>query len=309
MYKLQVRDPARYFTQCEQIDLALKIDGLVVLRSLAVAQLIVLSPRGVCPELDAFHVKYPPGAGQFSVHLYKVHFGNPVTFQRHIAEITSDDQDVPAFQWKPGEEKQDDVFQVTILDKKPCCNLYRQKLPIGDFEWDTQPNFYRLCRTYTSDATYREALEMLWSLEDRRPESALKALHGKYPCTFSEDRDFRSNKLTDAGNASLEDTRVGDCEDFSHMVCRFLSLALRFSKNTSQMFMCVLHSGSVFHCMAVIRSSEKDEFIECVPDNAKKIGTLLTREQLYKKTKLVPVYLVSPLGVIDYKSNKYIVYY
>jgi hypothetical protein len=176
------------------------------------------------------------------IHLYKyLKIGNELGMER-ITTLDSQDEAI----FKINFHKHRKIDFLTFHEAPPKKSDYfspidrlRIKDTIVSPYWKTQRDFYSRLHKSLNMEIQRENYERLLRFYDHSNEMNILGLvdfftkWGKFmePCAYRSDVEwFDKRKYTDKGDAAIESTKKGDCEDFAHYYIRMFYLMLKTYK-------------------------------------------------------------------------------
>lgn len=196
-------------------------------------------PRNRAPLSMAPHV-LATGNSPLTFHVYKIVQGSNnkdhIGFVRQITEGSSDEQDVPV--WVEGEPPPPFITALTRHEAVPALPPVTD-IPLketifgGSQYWMTQRAFYRSSHTTSDDMVHRENIEVfvrqfVKKYTGRTFDTLCNMLVQigrtlvKNRVRYTPDTVFAQSGAVpgDSGDALVELTTTGDCEDFGHMYMR-----------------------------------------------------------------------------------------
>jgi len=215
----------------------------------------------------------------------------------NIMEQTSSTQDITVFEI-PNTRFPPFITEFTVFDKIPKLNqIHELKLienKLNSKYWLTQRNFYSSSHTTNDQYCHKQNLHLLIHEFYRKFEHyenmTLLSMLVELGNVMTKDRLIyhcdtpftKGGKYTDTGNASIETSTTGDCEDFGHFYMRIFRLMAstyhlvlnnKSSKlyklchefasfYTPMLFICQINQGGglEFHCTMMIMSSNIDKY-------------------------------------------------
>lgn len=184
------------------------------------------------------HVARVRARVRIQVHLYKIRWSPTIKryqFIRRITDATSARQDEPIYDGCVAHTPSP-LFTVRAHAQRTTF-VPKDMMDIegGSLRWCTQRNFYSTSHVTQSDGAHLENLVLMREFLHTHKHTHLLPFVQEYGThmtynriEYTHDEGFaRPMEEADAGDALVEQTHVGDCEDFAHFYMRvFRTLAL-----------------------------------------------------------------------------------